>query len=254
MKIQDSWQRILISVAAIGLTAVVSHADEPAAPTLKAPPGAIVGIVRNSDKAPVSGATITAVLAGGRAIRATLSGSDGVYSFADLPPGVWSLALQIEGYPEVAVPSLQVVAGKATRHDVVMSIPSAAAAALNAAPALPAQPVAPPPAAPVAGAPTAVAATATVPEALQAPEPGPAVDTQTPWAQVGYVGWMNGTPREKAPIFDTKFFTPEIRFDMNYLQSLNHPTGPYDRGLHRGVPLGGIPDRTSELRRRLPLG
>jgi hypothetical protein len=34
---------------------------------------------------------------------------------------------------------------------------------------------------------------------------------------------MNGNTREKAPIFDTKFFTPEIRFDMNYLQSGNHP-------------------------------
>jgi hypothetical protein len=51
----------------------------------------------------------------------------------------------------------------------------------------------------------------------------PEVDTQTPWADVGYVGWMNGTPRSKAPVFDTKFFTPEIRFDMNYVQSLNHP-------------------------------
>ncbi len=62
-----------------------------------------------------------------------------------------------------------------------------------------------------------------MPEALQAPDAGPEVDTKTPWAQVGYVGWMNGTPREKAPIFDTKFFTPEIRLDVNYLQDLNHP-------------------------------
>jgi hypothetical protein len=40
---------------------------------------------------------------------------------------------------------------------------------------------------------------------------------------VGYVGWMNGTPREQSPIFDTKFFTPEFRFDSNYLQDTNHP-------------------------------
>ncbi len=224
MKTQNSWQRILISMAAFGLTAAVSHAAEPSAATLKASPGAIVGIVRNSDKVPVTGATITAVRAGGGAIRATLSSNDGVYSFADLPPGAWSLALQVDGYPQVTVPSLQVVAGKATRYDVVMSIPSAAAAALSSAPALPAaapaQPAAPPPVAPTAAAATVAA---TVPEALQAPEAGPEVDTKTPWAQVGYVGWMNGTPREKAPIFDTKFFTPEIRFDMNYLQSLNHP-------------------------------
>ncbi len=67
-----------------------------------------------------------------------------------------------------------------------------------------------------------VAQVATVPEALQAPDAGPAVDTQTPFA-VGDLGWMNGTSREKAPVFDTKFFTPEIRFDVNYLQNFNHP-------------------------------
>ncbi len=76
--------------------------------------GAIVGIVRNSDKVPVSGATVTAIRAGGGAIRATMSSSEGVYSFADLPPGAWSLAWQVQGYPEVSVPSSQVVAGKAT--------------------------------------------------------------------------------------------------------------------------------------------
>ena len=43
---------------------------------------------------------------------------------------------------------------------------------------------------------------ATVPEALQAPPPGPEVDTQTPFA-VGDIGWMNGNTREQAPIFDT---------------------------------------------------
>src|SRR6202042_3320588 len=69
----------------------------------------------------------------------------------------------------------------------------------------------------------ATAAVPTIPEALQAPEPGPEVDTITPFANDGDIGWLNGTPREKAPIFDTKFFTPEIRLDVNYLQSLNHP-------------------------------
>jgi hypothetical protein len=69
----------------------------------------------------------------------------------------------------------------------------------------------------------AAPAVAAIPEALQAPEPSPEVDTQTPFANDGDIGWMNGTPREKSPIFDTKFFTPEIRLDVNYLQSGNHP-------------------------------
>jgi hypothetical protein len=34
---------------------------------------------------------------------------------------------------------------------------------------------------------------------------------------------MNGTTRGAGPVFDTKFFTPEVRFDMNYLQDFNHP-------------------------------
>ncbi len=69
---------------------------------------------------------MTAVRADGEAIRATVSGSDGVYSFADLPPGAWSLTLDAAGYPQVAVPALQVLASKATRRDVVMNVPAGA--------------------------------------------------------------------------------------------------------------------------------
>ena len=146
MKAQSGLKKLLIFVAAIGLTLRV-HAD--AASTPAHAPGAIVGIVRNPDKAPVSGATVTAVRSDGGAIRATLSGSDGIYSFADLPPGTWSLTLQLDGYPEVTVPALQVVASKATRHDVVMSVPSVAVARPACGIAAPA----------IAAAPTPVAAT-----------------------------------------------------------------------------------------------
>src|SRR3984885_1348572 len=125
MKTQFGLKKLLICVAAIGLTVRV-YADAPSTPGHA--PGAIVGIVRNAEKVPVSGATVTAVRSDGGAIRATLSGSDGIYSFADLPPGTWSLTLQLDGYPEVEVPALQVVTSKATRYDVVMSVPSLAAA------------------------------------------------------------------------------------------------------------------------------
>jgi hypothetical protein len=188
-------RRVPLAILAAALMLPVAHAAQP---------GTIVGVVTNSAKLPVAGVTVTAVRADGEAIRATVSGSDGVYSFADLPPGAWSLTVDAVGYQEVAVPALEVVASKATRHDVVMNAPAGAPA-----------PVAAP-----APAPAAVAQT--VSPALQAPEPAPEVDTQTPFA-VGDIGWMNGTPREKAPIFDTKFFTPEIRFDVNYLQDFNHP-------------------------------
>jgi hypothetical protein len=35
--------------------------------------------------------------------------------------------------------------------------------------------------------------------------------------------WLNGNARTKNPVWDSKFFTPEIRFDANFISSLNHP-------------------------------
>ena len=61
-----------------------------------------------------------------------------------------------------------------------------------------------------------------VPEALSTPEPAPAVDNDTPFA-FGDFTWLNGTPRNKDTVLDTKFFTPEIRFDTNYMTDFNQP-------------------------------
>jgi Putative beta-barrel porin-2, OmpL-like. bbp2 len=35
--------------------------------------------------------------------------------------------------------------------------------------------------------------------------------------------WLNGTARNKDVVWDSKFFTPEIRFDSQFISSLNHP-------------------------------
>jgi hypothetical protein len=208
MSIRNHIQGIAFLLLAIAAIRPASQAAEaPAASAISF--GAIVGIVTNSSKRPVGGVTVTAVREGG-GIHATISGSDGVYSFADLPVGSWSLTATVEGYPESLGAGIQVIAGKATRFDIAMNV------------AVTPAPTAAPPAI-AAAAPVTARPAATVPEALQAPEPAPEVDDKTPWADVGYVGWMNGTSREKEPVFDTKFFTPEIRLDMNYLQSLNHP-------------------------------
>ncbi len=218
MNIQKYMRSLPAIIISTLLTVPLVRAQQPPGVTAKASYGTIVGLVTNSSNLPIARATVTANRVDGGGIRATVSGSDGVYSFADLPPGAWSLTVQVDGYPEVTVPTLQVVASKATRRDVVMNVP-------GGPPTPPALVVAPPPpAAPAAPrAPTAAEIAAIVPEALQAPPPPPEHDTVTPLANVGYIGWMNGTSRESSPIFDTKFFTPEIRFDMNYLQSANHP-------------------------------
>ncbi|MGC2695526.1 MAG: outer membrane beta-barrel protein [Candidatus Angelobacter sp.] len=36
--------------------------------------------------------------------------------------------------------------------------------------------------------------------------------------------WLNGTARTKEPAFDSKFFTPEIRADVDYVYDFNHPS------------------------------
>ncbi len=215
MKIRKCMQSLLILVVASGFTIPVVRAES-SAPVTKVAYGTIVGIVTNAAKLPVAGATVTAARVDGGGIRATVSNSDGVYSFADLPPGAWAITAEVNGAPEVVVPSVEVTAGKATRHDLVMNVPAAGPAAAPALAAAPTGPAAAP-------GPSAAQIAAIVPEALQAPELPPAVDNYTPFANDGDIGWLNGNTREKSPIFDTKFFTPEIRVDVNYLQSLNHP-------------------------------
>jgi Putative beta-barrel porin-2, OmpL-like. bbp2/Carboxypeptidase regulatory-like domain len=61
-----------------------------------------------------------------------------------------------------------------------------------------------------------------LPAALEAPDPAPAVDHVTPFAY-GDFSWLNGSPRTKDTVLDTKFFTPEIRFDTHYMEDFNQP-------------------------------
>jgi hypothetical protein len=76
-----------------------------------------------------------------------------------------------------------------------------------------------------AAPPANVSATAIAPagEALQseaaAPEKKPASE---PFAYADWT-WLNGNPRTKEPAFDSKFFTPEIRADVEYTYDFNHP-------------------------------
>ncbi len=275
-------QGLLMCGALIAIGAAPIRADESAPATAAketAQFGAIVGVVTNSAGQPLAHATITATRGDG-SIRATISGSDGVFSFADLPPGAWRLGLQAKGYLSVEATPLQVVASRATRYDLTMtaavpvanpsSLAAGAAAAANTgsvavAPAvagssdllgrlaravgyvvLPAPTaeqssasVTPAGAAPASrtlvaqsttSAPTSPAAPAaapaqpqqTLPAALAAPAASSGVDTVTPYADEDLT-WLNGTPRNHMPVFDTAFFTPDIRLDSSYIDDFNHP-------------------------------
>jgi hypothetical protein len=189
--------------------------------------GAVVGIVTNSAKLPIAHATVTANRVDGDGFRATMSGSDGVYTFADLPPGTWVIRAKIDGLAALTAPPVTVVAEDATRFDIVLNGASGAPSGAPAPAPLGVPSTAPVNAAAAAAIRTpsvlvAAAAVPTVPEALQAPDPAPEVDNDTPFA-FGDFTWVNGGSRQKAPTFDTKFFTPEIRFDANYLEDFNQP-------------------------------
>ena len=103
-----------------GTTALseVSVADSSAA--VKPTTGTIVGIVSSGANHPVAGATITVTRADGGAIRATVTGSDGLYSFADVAPGAWLISVQTGDDSETSASTVQIVASRATRYDIVI--------------------------------------------------------------------------------------------------------------------------------------
>jgi len=68
----------------------------------------------------------------------------------------------------------------------------------------------------------APAAEHVLPEAMEAPAPTTGVDNFTPFAYADFT-WLNGTPRNKDSVLDTKFFTPEIRFDTHFMTDFNQP-------------------------------
>ncbi len=60
------------------------------------------------------------------------------------------------------------------------------------------------------------------PSTEQAAKPAQKPEPSVPFAFADWT-WLNGTARNKDAVWDSKFFTPEIRFDANYISSFNHP-------------------------------
>jgi hypothetical protein len=111
----DAVTRKAVCAALLGC-ALLGHAFAQAPPAV----AAITGVVRNQSKLPVPGATISASSADGKLFRATVCGSDGVYSFADVTPGVYNISSEAEGFTPFTVSSVQVVGGRAARIDIAL--------------------------------------------------------------------------------------------------------------------------------------
>jgi len=120
------------------------------------------------------------------------------------------------GQGQLALAPMRPQRGPLLASNSPMSIPPQAPGAGVATADIPSQTPAPP-SQPAAAPPAGV-----LPKALEAPEPAPAVDNFTPFA-FGDFTWLNGNSRNKDTVLDTKFFTPEIRFDTNYMADFNQP-------------------------------
>jgi hypothetical protein len=90
---------------------------------------------------------------------------------------------------------------------------STSAAGAKSMPAAGSEMKAPEPTPPAASVDAAAQVRAGLPEKPKPTEPFAYAD----WT------WLNGNPRNKDVVWDSKFFTPEIRMDIHYVQDLNHP-------------------------------
>jgi hypothetical protein len=109
---------------------------------------------------------------------------------------------------DAASPSIKVAEAPAPKPPIIPAITSETKTAESSSP------IASPPIAPAA-APATVDAQAH-PGLSEKPKPA------EPFAYADWT-WLNGTPRNKDVVWDSKFFTPEIRMDANYIMDLNHP-------------------------------
>jgi hypothetical protein len=74
-------------------------------------------------------------------------------------------------------------------------------------------------------APATTVANPAVPVEQQAADAAAKTEKPEPTVPFAYADWtwLNGNPRNKDAVWDSKFFTPEIRFDTHFVSSLNHP-------------------------------
>ena len=214
------FNRVLITM---GVLLAIAGSHPASAQQGKAAAG-IVGTVHDLSGATVIGADLTIRNLSNAAVQTRTSDAFGVFNVQNLTPGSYEVVAIKGGFRE-ANTTVVLAANQQAHTDLRLT---STVLADNATPAS-------------AGTPStldtleaqiqkleaelgALKAGGQAPQASsQAAAPAaPAVDLETPFA-FGDFTWVNGGPRNKKVAFDSPFFTPEVRFDSHYLQSLNNP-------------------------------
>ena len=88
----------------------------------QAPVGEFTGIVTDPSGAVISGAAITVVQPATNLQRSTVSNADGIYSIPALPPGIYNLKAELQGFQTQVRNGLELQVGQVARIDFAMKV------------------------------------------------------------------------------------------------------------------------------------
>lgn len=84
--------------------------------------GGLTGVVQDASGGVLPGATISITNKDTGAVRAVVSGSDGIYIAPDLVPGRYSVKVELSGFSSIEVPDILVVLGKTLSVDAQLKV------------------------------------------------------------------------------------------------------------------------------------
>jgi outer membrane receptor protein involved in Fe transport len=106
----------------VTLFAVLAALVLPSPVSAQALYGSVVGNVSDDSGAAVPGATVTATNSGTGSKADTISDQDGSYSFRNLLPGTYELAISMQGFKELRRTGIRVSAGNPMRMDLKLEL------------------------------------------------------------------------------------------------------------------------------------
>jgi hypothetical protein len=220
--------------------------------------GSVYGVTRNSQGQPIAKVKVFVHSLEDNADRNVISGIAGTFVVENLKPGHYQLIAMNDELANPPLTSVAIGAGETVHADVTAAngataakppaepnvttptVTDAVAKELEAlkarieqlelelkANATPGQP-SPTEAGTVATANQPAPGSLDSPAQPQEATPVPAAQPEKPEPTVPFAyadwTWLNGNARNKDAVWDSKFFTPEIRFDTDFVSSFNHPS------------------------------